>query len=222
VSGGLAGLAIGAGVKALAAKAAGNARRDVAGIRTWWRELQPSTRKWIVRGLLIIAGYFIHQHYAHKAIDRAKLEQKAADDKAFAGKLADVAKRAAEISTKAEGVARSIADLERTRHEETVRHNAADAALLMRGAGAAASHCRPVSNSAPSTGTGGYVSSAPVSDAAGSQVPAGDWALVPWDWLVLRAQEHDDLLSRAVTVNRNDKLQRDAWEKMRAGGVTKP
>lgn len=66
-----------------AVKALFNARSDAAAVRSWWGDLHPSTRKWIVRALLIVAGYFLHQHYAQQrisaAIDAAHTAQRNAD-----------------------------------------------------------------------------------------------------------------------------------------------
>jgi nitrogen fixation/metabolism regulation signal transduction histidine kinase len=38
---------------------------------------------------------------------------------------------------------------------------------------------------------------------AGPEVPAGNWARVPWDWLVTVVQEHDDLLNEDTAWRHN-------------------
>ena len=78
---------------ALAARALSNARSDAGAVRSWWADLAPSTRKVIVGLMLAVAGYFIHQHYAGKAIstavEKAKAEQLEADQAAMDKHLAD-------------------------------------------------------------------------------------------------------------------------------------
>jgi hypothetical protein len=56
----------------------------------------------------LIAAYFIHQHHMHKIIAAAKLEQKQADEKAFAAQLAHVAAQANAIRVKSEQAAAAI------------------------------------------------------------------------------------------------------------------
>jgi hypothetical protein len=232
MSGGIAGLAIGAGVKALAGKAVANARSDAAAAGSWWSGLQPNTRKWIVRIVIIVAGFFIHQHYAHKALNSAvaaaKAEQRTADAAEFQKTLARESAQAKTDRQALESVQAENANLERKAHETVVANDAADAAALrLHGPGlAAAGNCRPVDHPGPSAAAGGHIEAAPVADDAGPQVPPangqglsdGD-AIVPWSWLVARAQEHDDLLDTERTRRDDDVKQRAAWEKFRAGGV---
>jgi hypothetical protein len=117
---------------------------------------------------------------------------------------------------KAEQVAAAISKNERTQHEQALRSNAALAdALQLRGPGAAASHCGPVDHPRLSAGAGGHFDAAAGADAAGPQVPASDWATVPWSWEVGRAKEHDDLLDEVKRWRENDGRQRAAWEAMR-------
>jgi hypothetical protein len=71
------------------------------------------------------------------------------------------------------------------------------AALSLRGPGAAASRCGPVSGPRPSTSTGQPGHSAPAAGAPPAGVLAEDWATVPWRWLVNVVQQHDDVTSEA-------------------------
>jgi hypothetical protein len=183
-----------------------------------WLKMVPA---WAWKALAIAAALvalvLVHQHYAHKAIAAAKAEQQTADNSRFAKQLAHVAEQANAIRIKAEALSASIAAQERTRHEQDLRRNAADAAALrVRGPGAAASHCGPVDHPGLSASAGGRLDAASGADAAGPALPAGEWATVPWTWLVDRAREHDDLLAEVRTWRSSDTRPRSAWEQMRA------
>lgn len=159
---------------------------------------------------VLTAGVVWHKHRAHAAIQAAVK----AEDAVWVQRLADERKRAVAARSEAEAAHAAMSDMERKQHEQVIRSNAAAAsALLVRGAGAA--RCRPLDNPGAATSPGGHNQSAPITDAARSQMPTGDWALVPWDWLVKRAQEHDDVLDEDRTWRTNDAHQREAWEKMR-------
>lgn len=114
---------------------------------------------------------------------------------------------------KADQQAMTIAQNERTKHEEDIRLNAAAAdALLLRGPGAAsAAHCGQVNHPGTPAAPDRHDQAAPQAGAPATQVPSGDWALVPWNWLVGVLHEHDDLLSDVTTVISNDEKQRAAW-----------
>jgi hypothetical protein len=173
---------------------------------------------WIALGAiaLLVAGYVYHQHKAHAAIAGAKLEQKAADDTAWQKRLGQAHAAALAWRGRAEQQGATIARLNKEMHDAQIRDHAAVAdALSLRGPGAAASHCRPVDHSAAASVAGGRSEAAAGADAAGRAVPSGEWAVVPWDWLVTRAREHDDLLTDETTRRAADKQQREAWEKMR-------
>jgi len=77
----------------------------------------------------------------------------------------------------------------RDRTDEENRRIAGDAGTLrLRGPGKAV--CPSVS-----TGSREHQQAAPKPDVAGPSLPTDDRAAVPWDWLVQRAQEHDELLN---------------------------
>lgn len=167
---------------------------------------------------IIAGGVIWHQHRAHAAIAAAKADQKAADDAAWQKKLDRAHADALAWKSRAEQQGASIARLNKEKHDVEIRDHAAVAdALSLRGPGAAASHCRPGDHSSAAALAGGRNQAAASADAARPQVPAGDWALVPWDWLVRRGQEHDDLLTDELTRRTADAQQRAAWEKMRNG-----
>lgn len=175
---------------------------------------------WIVLAAAAIvgAGVIWHQHRAHAAIAAAKADQKAADDAAWQKKLAQAHADALAWKGRAEHQGATIARLNKEKHDVEIRDHAAVAdALSLRGPGAAAGHCRPGDHPSAAALAGGRNQAAAGADAARPQVPAGDWALVPWDWLVKRGQEHDDLLTDELTRRAADAQQREAWEKMRNG-----
>lgn len=95
-----------------------------------------------------------------------------------------------------------ISTLERQRHDEAVRYNAALADdLRLRGPGkASANLCRPVVPAGLPGPAGGPEQPAPDPNAPGPEVPAdGGQAIVPWGWQVQRAQEHDNLLAEVTS-----------------------
>jgi hypothetical protein len=218
---GIGGIVAGIGFRAVAGKAIANAKSDFAAI-------PPKVKLALLAIALLAVAVIVHQRFAHKAIRAAELAGEATGEaRANAAWSAQVrqAKAAAETARlKAEALSRSIANQERTRHEEALRRDAADAGtLLLRGPGAAAGRRGPVDHPGVPAGAGGHLDPAAKPDDPGRQMPSGDWALVPWSWLVSRAQEHDDILSEAVTWRRDHARQSAAWQQLKAGdGVVKP
>jgi len=77
----------------------------------------------------------------------------------------------------------------RDRTDEENRRIAGDAdTLRLRGPGKAVCPGVPTSPS-------GHEQAAPDTNVAGPSLPTDERAAVPWDWLVQRAQEHDELLN---------------------------
>ena len=69
----------------------------------------------------------------------------------------------------------------------------------LRGPGKAAACSRPGADSGLSSGPGAGGRPIAPADAPADQMPAGDRrAIVPWGWLVTRAEEHDQLLSEVT------------------------
>jgi hypothetical protein len=88
-----------------------------------------------------------------------------------------------------------ISTLERQRHDEAVRYNAALADdLRLWGPGkAAAPLCRPDLGAGLPGPAGGPAITPATPSPAGPEMPAGDReAVVPWGWTVRLTQEHDD------------------------------
>jgi hypothetical protein len=162
---------------------------------------------WIALAVIavLVAGYFIHRHEIREFRTSVQRAQMAADNDFWKKKLAAAHADALSWKQKAEAKAASISNQERTRDEEAIRNHAAAAGdLSLRGPGAAASHCGPIDHPEQGAGPGGHGQATAIANAAGSEMSSGDWALVPWSWLVQRAQEHDDGLSENVAWRSND------------------
>lgn len=153
---------------------------------------------------LLAGGYLWHQHAAQRAIAAA---EKRGEDRAYA----NVERQARELEAKANALNRSIAEQMRKRNDEQARRIAVAAdGLRLRGPGAA--RCTVVAGlpAAP----GGRVTPDRPAYAAGSRVPPGDRAAVPWSWLVERAEQAD--LNRAEALAWRDwyarfKAEWDRW-----------
>ena len=206
------------GMKALIARNA---------VGSWWQGLSPRVREWAVALVLgtivVLAGTFVHRHIAHHALDKAKAEQLAADTARFNGQLARAHADALAWRDKAAAEAAKIVQLEKENLDaETRAHAAAADALLVRGPGAAASRCRPGDPAAVPGSAGGHDSAAAAGTPAGPEVSAGDWATVPWDWLVGVVREHDDLRSEALTWRSDHARQSTLWDQLRTAPAPEP
>jgi hypothetical protein len=181
------------------------------------RRIPPKTWLYIAVAVAVVAGVVWHQHRAHAAIAAAEARGVDRANAIWSAKVAKVAAEAAAVRRSAERVGAAISKEERTKDDEArIRNATTSDALRLRGAGAAASHCRPLDHPGLAAAAGGHEPGAAGPDAAGPPVPAGDWALVPWGWLVERAREHDDGLAEIIAWRSSDQRQREAWEKMRA------
>lgn len=127
------------------------------------------------------------------------------------------AQRAASRAWKAALTVRQLqlAEERRKTHESNLRRSAAVADdLRLRGPGfaAAAADCRPGADPRSGPAAGGHRAAAAQPDAPGPRLPAddrpGEFAIVPWGWLVQRAEEHDALLSEATAWRGHDAEQR--------------
>jgi hypothetical protein len=167
--------------------------------------------------VLLFAGFKLHQREAGEAIAAAEKRGADASDMRWQGQLAAARLEAAQWRAQAEDRQRRINQQLKERHDEKVRANAALAdALRVRGPGAAAARCRPLDPASLSAAAGGRRQAAPAADAAGPPMPAADGlAVVPWEWLVRRAEQFDELLSEAMTWRRSDAQQRAEREKQR-------
>jgi hypothetical protein len=163
-----------------------------------------SIPRWAYIALAIVlaglTGVLVHQHYAHKAIA-------AAEQRGEARAYANVARQAQELASKANALNAGIAAAFKEKNrEENARIAAAADTLRLRGPGAA--RCAAVAG--VSASASGSVAAGGKPDAAGPQVPPDDRAVVPWGWLVGRAEQAD--LNRAEVVAWRDWYQRFAAE----------
>lgn len=114
-----------------------------------------------------------------------------------------------------EGRRDALAAARRQAHEDELRRIGVDAdALRLRGPGlaAAGAGCRPEADPRAGATTSGQQSPAAGPYAPRPGLPEGDrdgdFALVPWGWLVRKAEEHDALLSEAGAWRLHDADQR--------------
>jgi len=175
-----------------------------------------------IRGVLLVFVLFVaaHQfvidpHIRREALADGKAEQAKADAEKFAAQLAQAHADGLAWREKATAEGQKIAQLDREKNDAEIRaHAAAADALLVRGPGAAASRCRPGDPAALPAGAGGHDGAAAAGTAARPDVPEGDWATVPWAWLVTVVREHDDLRSEALTWRTDHAQQSAAWQRL--------
>lgn len=178
-----------------------------------------------------LAWYHGHAVNAARSAGRSAgiAETNAAWDKA----QAEWQRAAGQWARNVEARDRAIAEEERHRHDQTVRANRAVAdALRLHGPGRSAALCvRPPADPGLPAAAGGPAGAPAGADAAGPGLPAGDrdgpgrerqWAIVPWSWLVERANDLDDLRSKVDAYNRWYLRSQAEWEKARADGPLGP
>lgn len=96
------------------------------------------------------------------------------------------------------------------RYAQDLRRNDALADdLRLRGPGRAAACSGSVHSPRVASGTGGHDETPSGPNAPGDQVPADDRnAIVPWGWLVRKAEDHDDLLAEVNAWRSHDAKQK--------------
>lgn len=173
------------GLKLLFGRMWTNAKDAIAAI-------PPKAKLWILAAIAAIALFFVHQHFAHRAL-------KAADQGGYDRARAEDAKALVELRNRAataERNARTISQEIRSRTDEDARisHAAADD-LRLRGAGAAS--CGRIRDPAVPAAAGGHQPVGGTADAPLGQVPdAGGPELIalPFNDTVAFADDHDQLL----------------------------
>lgn len=116
-----------------------------------------------------------------------------------------IAQQAVALKQQIDALARNISHTLKEHHDaESSRIHADADALRLRGPGKATCASHP----GLSPGPGGHDQAASSAPDAGSPVPSGDWAVVPWSWLVTVIEEHDQLLNDDKAWNENDAKQR--------------
>lgn len=162
----------------------------------------PPRLLWALVAMAAIFGAVLwHGHAVESARkDGVKAGKLAAD---IEWKAAFDTQRAASQQWKRNFEARGVRinDLLGARHDQNLRDNSARADdLRLRGPGKAAACGRPGADPRLSSGPGAGGQPASPTDAPADQVPDGDRrAIVPWGWLVARAEDHDALLSEVTT-----------------------
>lgn len=174
-----------------------------AGIRSFFRSL--NSQGWMgLIGCAALSILWVHtageaRHW-HKQSDRYEKLYNA--DEASAKRIAQ---QAVALKQKIDALARNISVTLKEQHDAESSRISADAdAVRLRGPGKAACPGHPGLPTVP----GGHEQAASSATNAGPQVPPGDWAAVPWDWLVQVVEEHDQLLNDDRTYRENDAKQR--------------
>lgn len=114
----------------------------------------------------------------------------AAFDRGEKSAYAKVDKRATDLANQLTASANKLKDEANAEHVDTA---IAATDLRVRGPGRASCPAPIVATS------GGHQPAAAEEANAGPEVSPGDWARVPWSWLVDVVQEHDDLLTEATS-----------------------
>lgn len=162
--------------------------------------------------LLAGAAWLWVSHALGKAYDRGHSAGVTATDAKWQGAFAKMEQAARQWKTNYETRSDQVTDQIGARYAENLRHNSAAAADLgLRGAGkAAAPRIRSVDHSRLAGGPGGQGQDPARPDAPGSPLPADErYAVVPWQWLVRKAQDHDDLLDEVKAWRDWDGQQRN-------------
>jgi hypothetical protein len=110
-----------------------------------WQALSPHAKKIVLGIVAAVVLFFVHQHFAHRALKNAATVAVAAED-------ARISKQALALKAKIDALTLQIATTERNRlNEENARIDRSADALLVHGPGKAACTLR----SEPSAATGG-------------------------------------------------------------------
>jgi hypothetical protein len=147
---------------------------------------------------------------AHKRKVKAFGEERYAAGVAY--EQARLEKKAKELKAKVDALSGKITTQLRTKHDEKVIviNRAADD-LRLRGAGKASCSSPAGIPSGPS----GSVAPSGQGSVAGPQVPTGDFAAVPWGWLVDRAEVCDLNRQEVLTWREWHRQQSEAWAKLK-------
>lgn len=126
---------------------------------------------------------------------------------------AKIAKQAVDLKTKIDTLSSSLTAVIKERNDEQNRRIAADvSALRLSGPGKAVCPGNPGAAAAPVR----QQQAAAAADAPGSPLPPSDRAAVSWAWLVQRAQEHDELLSKVQSVIDQRSRLEQSWPQAEA------
>lgn len=179
---------------------------------------------WIALAIaaILVAGWIWHgrQMAAHDADLTARVT--AARDAQWQKRLDDAHADALRQRGDFDAAAKHITELQRKLTDEENRHIAADRAdLRLHGPGkaAAAPGCRPGDHPGLAGIAGRPVAQPGPAAHAGTEVPAGDgpgqFAVVPWNWLVDVVAERDAFRIEAIGWRTRDYMLAQEWERMR-------
>lgn len=151
--------------------------------------------------LLLLGGLtWYHTSAVSSAYDRGKIAGAAAEKKDWQVAFAKMKRAAHQWRAESEAQSDRITELTGALHDQTLRDNSVRADdLRLRGPGKAAACGRPVADSRLSSAAGSDGRPASPGNAPRGPVPAGDgFAIVPWGWLVQKAEDHDNLRARVT------------------------
>lgn len=178
----------------------------------------------VIAALAVLGGLFWwHGHAVDAAREEGRAAGRAAADLEWKTAFDKQREASRQWRTNFEAAQGALSQALEESYEADLRTNAARAdALRLSGPGrASAARCGPSPHSGVAAGTGGYEQTAPGPDAPGPGMPENDrYAIVPWPWLVQRAEEFDALRAENLTWRRwNDQqraLHNEAVRKLRA------
>jgi hypothetical protein len=209
---GIAGLAVGAGVKMIAGRALVNAKADIAAI-------PPKAKLAIAGVLLLVVLFFVHQHIVHKALkraDQAGYDRAKSEDRA---QLAEAHRQAIAARERAQAIGAQISRDTQEKNNAEARNIARDAGdLRLRGPGQAS--CRPVDHPGLPAGGGGPGPAGRAGDVAVARLPdQGGVELIalPFPGAVAFGEVSDLNRSEVLSWRAWYDLQFKAWEQMRKG-----
>lgn len=177
---------------------------------------------WALLAMAAIFGaVWWHGFAVQRAFDRGQEAGKMVRDTYWKGQIAEWREVGRLWKSAYEAKSRTAAILIGERYAQDLRRNAALADdLRLRGPGRAGACSGPGSIANVAGGAGRQDGSPAPADAPTGPMPAGDGqAIVPWGWLVQRAEEHDRLLAEVTAWRSHDDQQRlihqDAIKRLR-------
>ena len=181
----------------------------------------------VALGLAVWSALAWHSGRSEAAVEAAVTTALTKQSAEWRASFASMQSTAAIWKQRSQQAGTDLADLRRQTHEDELRRIGADAdAVRLRGPGlaAASAGCRRIDDPRTRAAAGGLGEPATGPDASGPGLPerdrgggfAPEYAVVPWGWLVRRAEEHDALLSKVVTWRRHDAEQRALFHGARA------
>jgi hypothetical protein len=177
-------------------------------------------------GLLLIGALvWYHNHAVGKAYETGKQAERIVRDKYWQAEIASARDAAHNWKAAYDAKSTTVVLLRKRLYAEEISRNAALADdLRLRGPGKAGACPGRRIDPGLSGVPGGSIDPAPQPDAPGGPMPAGDgYAIVPWGWLVNKAEEYDRLLAEVKAVRgRDDDLRALHNEMIKRLGYPEP